>query len=125
MFSLLIFFKLQKSFKVSNDLRQKAKQICYGIIYGIGTKSLSEQLEVTEQETMEFVEKFHNKYKCIKQFIQNTIQQCREKGFVETLSGRRRYLPHILDSNPAIKSNYKVLLMYIFSNLLFTCFIKI
>lgn len=86
-------------------MRQNVKQISYGIIYGIGCKTLSDQLLLTEEEAKHFVDEFHNKYPGIKKYIKETINQCRINGYVETLANRRRYLPHINHENIAIKSN--------------------
>lgn len=87
-------------------LRQRAKQLCYGIIYGMGIKALSEQLGSSEEEAAEFMISFKNTYPGIQIYIQRTIELCRENGYVETLEGRRRYLPHITDENPTIKSKH-------------------
>lgn len=91
---------------VTDEQRQHAKQICYGIIYGMGTKTLSEQLDVSEEDAAEFMESFHCKYPGIKRYIQKVIEKCRKDGFVESISGRRRYLPNINHENSAIKSTY-------------------
>ncbi|XP_012557615.2 DNA polymerase theta isoform X1 [Hydra vulgaris] len=80
---------------VTTVQRQHAKQICYGIIYGIGIKALSHQLGVEENDASEYMEKFKNRFKGVKRFIQNTIEEARANGFVKTLGGRKRYLPAI------------------------------
>lgn len=85
-------------------LRQRAKQICYGIIYGMGTRTLSQQLMVTEEEAMDFVESFHSKYPGIRNFTKEVIEKCRRDEFVETINGRRRYIPNINSASAAIKS---------------------
>lgn len=84
-------------------MRQRAKQICYGIIYGMGSKTLSEQLSVTEAEATEFMETFHSKYPGIKKYINKIVSKCRKDEYVETLSGRRRYLANINHKSTAIK----------------------
>lgn len=99
---------------MTDVLRQRAKQLCYGIIYGMGSKVLSEQLGSTEEEAVIFTTSFKNAYPKIKEFITKTVEQCRETGFVKTLAGRRRYLPHINNDNTAIKSN---LLLFFFLNI--------
>ncbi|KAL3276559.1 hypothetical protein HHI36_011933 [Cryptolaemus montrouzieri] len=90
---------------VTDVLRTQTKQICYGIIYGIGSKALGEQLKIEADEAAVFMENFKNTYPGIKTFVENIIISCRSNGFVETLSGRRRHLPLIEDDNPAIKSH--------------------
>ncbi|PIK47985.1 hypothetical protein BSL78_15133 [Apostichopus japonicus] len=84
---------------VTDKQRQEAKQICYGMIYGIGAKALGEQLEIEEEDAACFMETFRDQYKGMKNFIKQTVVKCRERGFVETLSKRRRYLPSINHSN--------------------------
>lgn len=89
---------------VTDEERQQAKQICYGLIYGMGCKSLAEQLEVTEEEAQSFMESFHAIYPSIEKFITNTINECRSLGYVVTLHGRKRFLPAINSTNNAQRS---------------------
>ncbi|XP_018568952.2 DNA polymerase theta [Anoplophora glabripennis] len=85
--------------EVNDTMRQNTKHICYGIIYGMGSKTLAEQLEIDESEAILFMDSFRNTYPGIKKFIKETIDSCRDKGYIETISGRRRYLPHINEAN--------------------------
>lgn len=91
---------------VTDIQRQHAKQICYGIIYGMGAKTLAEQLEVEEEIAVEFIDSFHQKYPGIKKYIQNVIEKARRCEYVETITGRRRYLPNINHENVVIRSEY-------------------
>ncbi|XP_033111697.1 DNA polymerase theta-like [Anneissia japonica] len=91
--------------EVTSEIRQQAKQICYGIIYGIGSKALADQLEVSPDEATVFIEMFKARYKGLKAYIENTTKKCRENGFVVTITGRRRYLPKIHDSNVHARSH--------------------
>ncbi|XP_022909191.2 DNA polymerase theta [Onthophagus taurus] len=90
--------------EVTDEMRQRAKQICYGIIYGMGVKGLSEQMNSCEEEASMFLENFHEKYPGIRQHIQTLIEKCKETGFIETLSGRRRFFENINNPHPAVKS---------------------
>lgn len=72
----------------------------------MGTKALAEQLNVNEREAEDFVESFHSKYISIRKYIHKTIENCSKNGYVETISGRRRYLPNINCADNALKSNY-------------------
>uniref|UniRef100_A0A8C6XGN6 DNA polymerase theta n=1 Tax=Naja naja TaxID=35670 RepID=A0A8C6XGN6_NAJNA len=90
--------------EVGNDLRQQAKQICYGIIYGIGAKSLGEQMGVQETDALCFIESFKSRYPGIQKFLKETVKKCTQDGFVQTIMGRRRYLPAIKETNPYKKA---------------------
>lgn len=72
----------------------------------MGPKALSEQLGSTEEEAVVFTKSFKNAYPKINEFVTNTVEQCQEAGFVKTLAGRRRYLPHINNNNSALKSKF-------------------
>uniref|UniRef100_A0A673ZWZ2 DNA polymerase theta n=1 Tax=Salmo trutta TaxID=8032 RepID=A0A673ZWZ2_SALTR len=80
---------------VDDRLRQQAKQICYGIIYGMGAKSLGEQMGIEEDDAGAYIESFKDRYTGIHRFLKETVRSCVKKGFVQTLLGRRRYLPNI------------------------------
>uniref|UniRef100_UPI003AAA2B9C DNA polymerase theta n=1 Tax=Centroberyx gerrardi TaxID=166262 RepID=UPI003AAA2B9C len=84
---------------VSDSLRQQAKQICYGIIYGMGAKSLGEQMGVEENDAACYIESFKARYRGIHAFLRETVKSCVKKGYVQTLLGRRRYLPGITNTN--------------------------
>ena len=84
---------------VTSKQRQEAKQVCYGMIYGIGAKALGEQLGIIEEDAAQFVETFKSKYHTMKTFITKTVQDCRENGYVSTLLGRKRFLPNIHSPN--------------------------
>ncbi|CAG4991657.1 unnamed protein product [Parnassius apollo] len=88
--------------EVDDDLRLKAKQLCYGILYGMGNKTLSQHLDVTESEAAVFMDSFYKTYPSIKVFTQSIIDACRKQGYVETLKKRRRYLSDI-NSNLVFK----------------------
>ncbi|KAM7064790.1 DNA polymerase theta isoform 4-T5 [Acridotheres tristis] len=90
---------------VGDRTRQQAKQICYGIIYGIGAKSLGEQMGIDENEAANYIESFKSRYTGVQKFLRETVQSCRRDGFVQTILGRRRYLPAIKDPNPYSKAH--------------------
>ena len=85
--------------EVSSTQRQHAKQVCYGMIYGIGAKALGVQLGVPEEEAARFMDSFKSKYPAVKVFIAQTIQECRVKGHITTLLSRKRFLPNIHSTN--------------------------
>ncbi|XP_062369010.1 DNA polymerase theta [Cinclus cinclus] len=90
---------------VGDRTRQQAKQICYGIIYGIGAKSLGEQMGIDENEAANYIESFKSRYTGVQKFLRETVRSCRRDGFVQTILGRRRYLPAIKDPNPYSKAH--------------------
>ncbi|XP_021404733.2 DNA polymerase theta [Lonchura striata] len=90
---------------VGERTRQQAKQICYGIIYGIGAKSLGEQMGIDENEAANYIESFKLRYTGVQKFLRETVRSCRRDGFVQTILGRRRYLPAIKDPNPYSKAH--------------------
>ncbi|XP_073323446.1 DNA polymerase theta [Pagrus major] len=90
---------------VNDSLRQQAKQICYGIIYGMGAKSLGEQMGVEENDAACYIESFKARYKGINAFLRETVKNCIKNGYVQTLMGRRRYLPGITNGNTHVKAH--------------------
>lgn len=85
--------------EVSSKQRQEAKQVCYGMVYGIGSKALGKQLDISEDDAAQFIESFKSKYPTMKKFLGKTVQDCRENGYVTTILGRKRFLPAIHSSN--------------------------
>lgn len=84
---------------IKYEQRQHAKQVCYGIIYGIGAKALGEQLGFTEENAALFIDKFTSRYFGVKKYLKDTVEQCKKQGFVKTITGRKRFLPAISSSN--------------------------
>nr|XP_033798472.1 DNA polymerase theta isoform X2 [Geotrypetes seraphini] len=82
---------------VGDEIRQQAKQICYGIIYGMGAKSLGEQMGIEENDAACYIESFKSRYTGIQKFLKETVKNCNRNGLVQTILGRRRYLPAIKD----------------------------
>ncbi|OXB76233.1 UNVERIFIED_CONTAM: hypothetical protein H355_014641 [Colinus virginianus] len=103
--SIAAEWKMIDSEAVGDSTRQQAKQICYGIIYGIGAKSLGEQMGIDDNEAASYIESFKSRYTGIQKFLKETVRNCRRDGFVQTILGRRRYLPAIRDSNPYSKAH--------------------
>ena len=84
---------------IKDNQRQHAKQICYGIIYGIGAKALGEQLGLNEEEAALFIDKFTSRFVGVKKYLKETVEQCKKQGFVKTVTGRKRFLPAINSTN--------------------------
>ncbi len=90
--------------EVSSKQRQEAKQVCYGMVYGIGAKALGKQLDISADDAAQFMESFKSKYPTMKKFLSKTVRDCRENGYVTTLLGRKRFLPSIHSSNVHARS---------------------
>ncbi|XP_056015539.1 DNA polymerase theta-like [Ostrea edulis] len=91
--------------EVTPEQRQQAKQICYGMLYGIGARALGDTLGVDENDAAVFIQTFKSKYPGMRRYLKETVDKCCKQGFVETISGRRRYLPSITNTNPYIRAH--------------------
>ncbi|KAF4020798.1 hypothetical protein G4228_012644 [Cervus hanglu yarkandensis] len=103
--SIAAEWKMIELESVGDNLRQQAKQICYGIIYGMGAKSLGEQMGIKENDAACYIDSFKSRYTGISHFMRETVKNCKRDGFVQTILGRRRYLPGIKDNNPYHKAH--------------------
>lgn len=89
---------------VTAELRRKAKAVNFGIVYGISDFSLASDIGVSRKEAGEYIAGYFANYPEIKEYLDRTVEEAREKGFVTTMFGRRRYLPEIKSSNYNIRS---------------------
>ncbi len=89
--------------EVTSTQRRNAKAVNFGIIYGQSAFGLSQNLGIPRKEAAEIIESYFNQYPGIKQYMQNTMISAREKGYVETIMGRRRYLRDINSQNATIR----------------------
>ncbi|KAM5194625.1 DNA polymerase nu [Mantella aurantiaca] len=83
--------------------REQAKRIVYSVIYGVGKERLSECLGTSPAEANKFIERFLQKYK-VCDFTQTVVQECRNRGYVISLMGRKRPLPHINSKNYSLRA---------------------
>lgn len=88
---------------VTSDQRRTAKAVNFGIAYGQGAFGLAETLGISRTESSEIIKKYFAKFARVKTYIDDTIKQAREKGYVETLLGRRRYMDELQSKNAAIQ----------------------
>ncbi len=84
---------------VTLEMRKKAKAVNFGIMYGIGAFSLSDDIGVSRAEAQAFIDKYLNSYPAIDAYLKDTIRQAYESGYVTTLFGRRRYIPELAGTN--------------------------
>lgn len=89
--------------EVSADMRAKAKMVNFGIIYGISAFGLAQRLRISRTEAKTIIDSYFAQYPTVKAFMDSCIQTAREKGYVETHFGRRRYLPDITSQNQTVK----------------------
>ena len=89
---------------VTSDMRRGAKTVNFGIIYGISAFGLSQRLDIPRSEAAELIDSYFEEYPKVKEYMDDTIAFAKENGYVETLSGRRRYLRDINSSNAMIRS---------------------
>jgi DNA polymerase-1 len=83
------------------NVRRRAKAINFGIIYGISAFGLGNQLGVPQGEAADYIKAYFQRFPGIRDYMERTKAQAREQGYVETLFGRRCYIPGIKDGNPA------------------------
>ncbi|MDP3832110.1 MAG: DNA polymerase, partial [Ignavibacteriaceae bacterium] len=88
---------------VTSDMRRKAKEVNFGILYGIGAFGLKTRLGILQSHAKEIIDNYFMTFKNVKAFMDSIIVSTREKGYAETLTGRRRYLRNINSSNFVVK----------------------
>jgi len=91
-------FGVAKS-EVTPLLRSRAKAVNFGIVYGMGDYSLSQDLHISVKEAKAYIESYFEKYADVKKYLDTTVADAKKTGFVTTLFGRRRYIPEINASN--------------------------
>lgn len=85
--------------EVTTDQRRSAKAINFGLIYGMSAFGLAKQLNIGRQQAQEYQDKYFQRYPSVLTYMEDTRQQATEQGYVETLFGRRLYLPEIKSKN--------------------------
>ena len=90
--------------KVTSLQRSNAKAVNFGIVYGIGDYSLSKDLHISRKEAKEYIENYLDTYKGIKQYMEDIVAIGKEKGYVETIMNRRRYIPELKSKNYNVRS---------------------
>ena len=84
---------------VTPELRKRAKAVNFGIVYGIGEHSLSEDLGISRAQAKQYIESYLSGFPCVNDYLINIKKQARDDGFVSTLFGRRRYIAELASSN--------------------------
>ena len=90
--------------EVTPLMRSRAKAVNFGIVYGMGDFSLSQDLKITRKEAAEYMQIYFDRYPKIKGYLNSCVEQASERGYVTTIVNRRRYIPEIMASNKIVKA---------------------
>ena len=90
--------------EVEPDMRRIAKVLNFGVIYGLSPHGISRQTDLTQKEGKKFIDIYFSKYPGIQKYLDGVKEQCKQNGYVETILGRRRYLPDINSRNFRFRS---------------------
>ncbi len=89
--------------EVTKEMRSHAKAVNFGIVYGISDFGLAEQLGIKRKEAKQYIDSYLEKYHGIEKFMEEEIEKAKEKGYVETMFHRRRYIPEITSNNYMVR----------------------
>jgi DNA polymerase-1 len=89
--------------EVTSDMRRKAKTANFGIIYGISAFGLSQRLNIPRSEAKELIDGYFHNFGRVKEYMEEQMEKGREKGYVETIMGRKRYLNDINSANSVVR----------------------
>ena len=89
--------------EVTKEQRSSAKAVNFGIVYGISDFGLSEQLGISKKQAKKYIEQYLEKYSGIKEFMDKIVEETKEKGYVETLFHRRRYISELSSNNYMVR----------------------
>ena len=91
--------------EVSKDQRRNAKAINFGLIYGMSAFGLAKQIDVSRTEAKQYIDAYFDNYPGVLQYMESTKEKAKEMGFVETIEGRRLYLPQINAKNKMLQQH--------------------
>ncbi len=97
-------FKLTNKADMTPNHRRKAKEVNFGIIYGIGAFGLASRLEIKNSDAKEIIDRYFSEYPRVREYMENTKEFARTAGYVETMKGRRRYLKQINNQNATARA---------------------
>ena len=89
--------------EVTKEQRSKAKAVNFGIVYGITSFGLSQQLDTTRKESQEYIDNYLKKYSGVKEYMDEQVKNAQNNGFVTTLFGRKRYIPELKSKNYMVR----------------------
>lgn len=88
---------------VTDDMRRRAKAINFGILYGMGEYGLSKELGISVEEALEYITRYFTIYRGVKEYIDRTIEEALDAGYVSTIFGRRRYIPELKSAVESVR----------------------
>ena len=89
--------------QVTLDMRSQAKTVNFATLYGQGSFSLARQLGISREEARDFINTYFARFKAVRDFLDTQVEMAKEKGYVETLMGRRRYVPELKSANRNVR----------------------
>jgi DNA polymerase-1 len=81
--------------EVTKEMRSAAKEVNFGVLYGMGAYGLASRKKISREEAKDFIDKYFKNFHKVKDYLDNIKEEAAENGYVQTLFGRRRYLPEI------------------------------
>ncbi|HLX11176.1 MAG TPA: DNA polymerase I, partial [Bacteroidota bacterium] len=90
---------------ITREMRRKAKEVNFGIMYGIGPFGLSTRLHIPQAESKEIIRKYFERFPKVRQYIDDTLSSARKNGYAVTMLGRRRFFPDINSRNANVRAN--------------------
>lgn len=95
-------FQIPKE-EVTSDMRRKAKEVNFGLLYGIGAFGLKTRLGITQKHAKEIIDTYFNTFTKVKSYMDESVEIAKQNGFAKTLMNRRRYLPNITSKNRVVR----------------------
>jgi DNA polymerase I len=90
---------------VTKEMRSKAKAINFGVLYGMGAFGMAARTGITQGEAREFIDAYFERFSGVKTYLDKTLEQAKKEGYVETIFGRRRYVPELESKNYQIRAS--------------------
>jgi DNA polymerase-1 len=91
--------------QVTKEMRYAAKEVNFGVLYGMGAYGLSSRTGISQSEAQDFIKKYFSEFAGVKKYVDQTLAFAKKEGYVETLFGRRRYIPELKASNFQVRSS--------------------
>jgi DNA polymerase-1 len=90
--------------QVTGEQRRMAKSVNFGLFYGMSAFGLAQRLEIPRAQAKEIIDAYFARFPSVRAYIERTLERARETGYVTTILGRRRYMPGLTSSNPAVRA---------------------